>query len=77
MIKSMSADDVRFEEGWNYEAKVAEVVQIMARLEGGELELQEVFDQFATAVEYLRQCESFLHSSQQQVDLLIETLKDD
>jgi exodeoxyribonuclease VII small subunit len=36
-----------------------------------------VFDQFAAAVEYLRQCETFLQQRQQQVDLLIETLKDE
>jgi exodeoxyribonuclease VII small subunit len=63
-------------EGWNYEAKVAEVERIIARIESGDLELQEVFDQFASAVEYLRQCEGFLQERQQQVDLLIETLQD-
>ncbi|GAA6617275.1 exodeoxyribonuclease VII [Scytonema hofmannii PCC 7110] len=63
-------------EGWNYEAKVAEVERIIARIESGDLELQEVFDQFASAVEYLRQCEGFLQERQQQVELLIETLQD-
>ncbi|WP_414517085.1 exodeoxyribonuclease VII small subunit [Nostoc sp. PCC 9305] len=62
------------EEGWNYEAKVAEIEGIITRIEAGELELEAVFDQFATAVEYLRQCEGFLQQRQQQVDLLIETL---
>lgn len=64
-------------EGWNYEAKVAEVERIIARIEAGDLQLQEVFDQFATAVKHLRECESFLQERQQQVDLLIETLQDD
>ncbi|MEH2078231.1 MAG: exodeoxyribonuclease VII small subunit [Nostoc sp.] len=50
---------------------------IIAGIEAGELELEEVFDQFAKAVEYLRQCESFLQQRQQQVDLLIETLNDE
>jgi exodeoxyribonuclease VII small subunit len=63
-------------EVWNYEAKVAEIEGIIARIEGGELELADVFEQFAQAVEYLRECESFLHQRQQQVDLLIETLDD-
>ncbi len=63
-------------EGWNYEAKVAEVERIIACIESGDLELQEVFDQFASAVEYLRQCEGFLQERQQQVELLIETLQD-
>ncbi len=64
-------------QGWNYEAKVAEIERIIARIEAGDLELEEVFDQFATAVESLRQCESFLQERQQKVDLLIETLKDE
>lgn len=61
----------------NYESKVAEIEKIIARIEAGHLDLAEVFDQFATAVEYLRECESFLQQRQQQVDLLIETLTDD
>ncbi len=82
MTKRMSASssnsgDPILEKGRSYEAKVAEVERIIARIEGGELELQQVFDEFATAVEYLRECEAFLHSSQQKIDLLIETLKDD
>ena len=68
---------VPLEEGWNYEAAVAKIETIVARIEAGELELEEVFDQFAAAVEYLRQCETFLQERQQQVNLLIETLKDD
>ncbi|MDM9582267.1 MULTISPECIES: exodeoxyribonuclease VII small subunit [unclassified Nostoc] len=72
MVKRKSASTS--EEGWNYEAKVAEIEGIITRIEAGELELEAVFDQFATAVEYLRQCEGFLQQRQQQVDLLIETL---
>jgi exodeoxyribonuclease VII small subunit len=64
-------------DAWNYEAKVAEIEGIIARIEAGELDLAAVFDQFSTAVESLRQCESFLQQRQQQVDLLIETLSDD
>lgn len=63
--------------GWNYETAVAQVEEITARIEAGELELEEVFEQFAAAVQYLRQCEDFLQQRQQQVDLLIETLQDD
>lgn len=61
---------------WNYEATVAQVESIIAQIETGELELADVFEQFAAAVESLRQCESFLAERQQQVDLLIETLED-
>jgi len=62
---------------WNYEAAVAEVEAIIARIEAGELELEEVFDQFTAAVKYLRQCETFLQERQQQVGLLIETLNEE
>lgn len=75
MVKRKSASSS--EEGWNYEAKVVEIEGIIARIEAGELELEEVFDQFTKAVEYLRQCKSFLQQRQQQVDLLIETLSDE
>lgn len=64
-------------EGWNYEAAVAKVEQIIARIEAGELELEEVFDQFAAAAEHLRQCETFLQKRQRRVDLLVETLTDE
>lgn len=69
--------DATLEPDWNYETKVAEVESIIARIEAGELELEEVFEQFATAVESLRQCDTFLQQRQQQVDLLIETLSDE
>lgn len=69
--------DATLKPDWNYEAKVAEVERIIAQIEGGELELEEVFEQFTAAVEYLRQCETFLQQRQQQVDLLIETLSDE
>ena len=69
-VKSISAN------GGSYEAKIAEIETIITRIEGGELELADVFAEFATAVEYLRECDSFLQQRQQQVDLLIETLQD-
>ena len=68
---------VPLQESWNYEAAVAKVEAIIASIEAGELELEEVFEQFAAAVEYLHQCETFLQQRHQQVDLLIETLKDE
>ncbi|WP_341529521.1 exodeoxyribonuclease VII small subunit [Nostoc sp. UHCC 0302] len=77
MVKRKNDSSSDSMEGWNYEAKVNEIEGIIARIEAGELELEEVFDQFAKAVEYLRQCEGFLQQRQQQVDLLIETLSDD
>lgn len=64
------------QESWNYEVAVENVETIIARIEAGELELEEVFEQFAAAVEYLRQCETFLQQRQQQVDLVIKTLNE-
>lgn len=63
--------------GWSYEETVRQVEAIMTRIESGELELADVFDQFTTAVSYLRECELFLSQRQQQMDLLVETLTDD
>lgn len=61
---------------WNYEQAVAQIEVIINRIEVGELELAEIFDQFAIAVEQLRQCEVFLNQQKNQMDLLIETLVD-
>lgn len=74
---SLHRVEVQFQAGWKYEDTVAKVEAIIRRIEAGELELAEVFDQFAIAAEYLRQCEAFLEARQQQMDLLIETLSDD
>jgi exodeoxyribonuclease VII small subunit len=65
------------QENWNYEQTVAKVEEILAKIESGELELASVFEEFSAAMEYLRQCELFLHERQKQVDLLIETITDD
>jgi len=76
-VVNSDAVDATLKPDWNYEAKVAEVEKIIAQIEAGELELEEVFEKFTAAVEYLRQCETFLQQRQQQVDLLIETLSDE
>jgi exodeoxyribonuclease VII small subunit len=62
---------------WQYETTVSEIETIIEQIERGELPLADVFDQFAIAVQQLRQCEGFLSRQQQQVDLLIETLLDE
>jgi exodeoxyribonuclease VII small subunit len=62
---------------WQYETTVLEIETLIEQIERGQLPLAEVFDQFAIAVQRLRQCESFLTHQQQQVDLLIETLLDE
>ncbi len=67
---------ILLQEGWRYEATVKKIEAAIARIESGELDLADVFDQFSAAVEDLRLCETFLSDRQQQVDLLIETLSD-
>lgn len=62
---------------WSYEEKVAQVEGIIGRIEAGDLDLEQIFEQFSQAVEYLQECQNFLQGRQQQVDLLIETLQDD
>ena len=69
--------DSTLSENWNYEATVDQVETIIKQIEAGELELAEVFDQFAAAVRHLRQCEAFLQQRQQQMDLIIETLEEE
>jgi exodeoxyribonuclease VII small subunit len=69
--------DIPPPEAWNYEATVAQVETIIEQIEAGKLELAEVFEQFAAAVKYLRQCEDFLQERQQHMNLLIETLEGD
>jgi exodeoxyribonuclease VII small subunit len=59
---------------WNYEETVAEVEEILAAIEGGDLELTGVFSQFAVAVDRLQQCEEFLATQREQVELLLENL---
>ncbi len=73
---STTASDAQPPENWRYEMAVSEVESIISRIESGELELEDVFEQFALAVESLGQCESFLTERQAQIGLLIETLED-
>ncbi|MDX2244456.1 MAG: exodeoxyribonuclease VII small subunit [Leptolyngbyaceae cyanobacterium bins.302] len=65
------------DEGWSYENTVQQIEATIARIESGELELADVFDEFGEAVKNLRQCEFFLAKRQRQMDLLIETLSDE
>jgi exodeoxyribonuclease VII small subunit len=59
-----------------YEEKVAQVEEILGEIEGGDLELTEVFSRFAVAVESLQQCENFLSQQREHVELLLENLGD-
>ncbi len=73
----INSTDISFQNDWNYEENVAKIEKIVAQIESGKLELAEVFEEFSAAVQYLRQCETFLQQRRQQVDLLIETLVDE
>lgn len=59
---------------WSYEAAIAEVEQIVAQLEQGELPLAVVLEQFQQASQQLQQCDRFLSEKQAEFDLLIESI---
>ena len=59
---------------WNYEETLIRIESITQQLEGGDLPLAEVFDQFSEAVGALQQCDRFLQEKQKQATLLIEML---
>jgi exodeoxyribonuclease VII small subunit len=61
---------------WSYEETVEQVEDILQQIERGDLELTEVLEQFAIGVASLQQCEDFLATQQEQVELLLETLGD-
>ena len=65
------------EPDWNYEETVAQVEAIISQMEAGDMDLAEVFEQFTLAVEYLKQCESFLAQKRSQMDIMIETLNEE
>jgi exodeoxyribonuclease VII small subunit len=70
-------EPVNFPEDWSYEDTVAYVEDIINQIEMGEMDLARVFEQFASAVRHLRQCETFLQQQKQHMGLLMETLRDD
>lgn len=72
----LQSEPSNFASDWSYEQAVSEVEDIIARIELGQLDLADVFDQFSAAVQQLRQCEQFLNQQRNRVDLLIETLSD-
>lgn len=76
-VSDSNQTEMSLPDTWNYEETVEQVETIIKQIEAGKLELADVFEQFAAAVQYLRQCEAFLQKRQQQMDLLIETLEED
>lgn len=73
MVKSKPKQQI---DDWNYEETVDRIEEILEAIERGDLELAEVFSQFALSVDYLDRCENFLAQQQEKVELLIETLGD-
>lgn len=61
---------------WNYEDSVTQIEEIITQIESGNLPLEEVFTQFAIAVEQLNKCEAFLQKGQEKMNLLIEKLEE-
>ncbi len=59
----------------NYENKVAQIEAIIRQLESGSLPLEEVFKQFAIAVQLLDECDAFLGEGKERMQLLIEHLE--
>jgi exodeoxyribonuclease VII small subunit len=54
----------------DFESSLAEVEQIVARLEGGELGLAESLQQYETGIKQLKHCHALLDAAQQRVSLL-------
>ncbi|MBE9102495.1 exodeoxyribonuclease VII small subunit [filamentous cyanobacterium LEGE 07170] len=76
-VEASTPSDSSVSTSWVYEDSVAQVEQIIERIEAGDLPLAEVFNQFTQAMQQLNQCETFLNQQQQQMDVLIETLSDE
>ncbi|MGB3206854.1 MAG: exodeoxyribonuclease VII small subunit [Crinalium sp.] len=75
--QNSQANDLNIPNNWNYETTVAKVEEIIHKIESGKLELADVFEEFAAATAYLRDCEKFLSERQQQMDVFIETLENE
>jgi exodeoxyribonuclease VII small subunit len=58
------------EKGLDFEASLAEVEQIVARLESGELGLSESLQQYETGIKQLKRCHGLLDAAEQKVSLL-------
>lgn len=61
---------------WRYEETVEKIEIIIDQIEAGSLDLEDVFDQFSVAMNYLQECDTFLTERQEKMELLIETLGD-
>ena len=56
----------------DFEAALAELETLVARLEGGDLPLDEALKTFERGVELTRHCQASLKSAQQKVEILLK-----
>ncbi len=58
------------EDEFDFESSLAEVEQIVAKLESGELGLTESLEQYETGIKQLKRCHALLDAAEQRVSLL-------
>lgn len=69
---SKKSKDIAVEAGpQELEKSLAELEKIVAKLEGGDLTLDESLKQFERGVALTRQCQSALRQAEQKVDILL------
>jgi exodeoxyribonuclease VII small subunit len=56
----------------DFEHALAELEQLVQRLEGGELPLDEALKTFERGIELTRRCQAALKSAQQKVEILLK-----
>jgi exodeoxyribonuclease VII small subunit len=57
---------------FDFESSLAQLEKLVARMESGELGLEESLQAFEEGVKLTRQCQETLHAAQQKVQLLME-----
>jgi exodeoxyribonuclease VII small subunit len=55
-----------------FEAALAELEQLVARMEGGDLPLDEALQGFERGVQLTRECQTALQAAQQKVQILLQ-----
>lgn len=73
MAKKKSTTRVKVKEDggeFDFESSLAEVEEIVAKLESGELGLTESLEQYETGIKQLKRCHALLDAAEQRVSLL-------
>jgi len=60
----------------NFETALAELEQIVSRLESGELPLEDALNEFETGVQLARQAQQKLQQAEQRVQILLDSDND-